>query len=95
MMAALRPSRYHWRSPIGSRGGREEGDEGRWLRADAWVPGEPVGQAHHIERHVIIGLVRYQGPRARHAALTVSSPVGIARLAACRRLVVVLVALVA
>ncbi len=35
---------------MASRGGREEGNKGRWLRTDAWALGEPVSQADHVER---------------------------------------------
>ncbi len=36
---------------MASRRSGKEGDDGRGLGADAWVPGEPGSQAHHIKRH--------------------------------------------
>ncbi len=36
---------------MASRSSGKEGDEGRGLDADAWVPDEPFSQAHHIKRH--------------------------------------------
>jgi len=36
---------------MASRRSGKEGDDGRGLGADAWVPGESGSQAHHIKRH--------------------------------------------